>query len=51
MNDALSTVRQVLKIVGMVLVVVALLKLFGVQIPIRANLIELAAIAIACLHA
>jgi uncharacterized membrane protein len=50
-NDALGTVRTVLKIIGLCIAVVAVAKLFGVQIPIRASIIELAAVALACAHA
>jgi len=50
-NDALSTVRNVIKVMGLAIACVAAAKLFGVQIPMRASIIELAAVAIACAHA
>lgn len=44
MDQALSTIRQVLKIVGLVVACLALAKLAGVGMPIRASIIELAAV-------
>lgn len=50
-NEALGTVRTIIKAIGLALACVAAAKLFGVQIPIRASIIEFAAVAIACAHA
>jgi hypothetical protein len=50
-DQVLSTVRQIIKAIGLVIACVAVAKLLGVQIPIRAGIIELAAVAIACAHA
>jgi hypothetical protein len=51
LDQALAGVRQIIKIIGLVIACVAVAKLLGVQIPIRAGIIELAAVAIACAHA
>lgn len=50
-NGALGSVRSIIKAIGLVLACVAVAKLFGVQIPIRAGILEIAAVAIACAHA
>ena len=51
LNSSLAPVRDILKAIALVIACVALAKLFGVQMPIRASVIELAAVAIACAHA
>jgi len=50
-NDALGTIRTVLKLIGLAIACIAMLKLFGIQIPMRGSIIELAAVAIALAHA
>ena len=50
-NDVLSNARQIIGYIGLALAVVALLKFFGVNIPMRGGVSDTALVAIACLMA
>jgi len=51
LDQSLGHIRMVIKVVGLAIACVAVAKLLGVQVPIKAGMIELAAVAIACAHA
>lgn len=48
-NDALSTFRQIIGWIGLVLAVLAMAKYFGFNAPIRGSTADTALVAIACL--
>ena len=50
-TDILSTARQIIGYIGLALAVVALLKFFGLSIPMRGSVSDTALVAIACLMA
>ena len=50
MEQTRAQIRPVVHIVGIILVVVAALKLFGIHIPVPGNISELALVGIGLLH-
>lgn len=47
-QQVLSTARQLLGIIAMIAASIAVLKVAGFGVPVRAGVLELAAVAIAC---
>lgn len=47
-NQITQTVKQVIAIVGLACAAVAVLKVMGVQVPIRASVTDLCLLAAAC---
>jgi len=46
-NQILSAVSPIFRIAAMVIAAIAALKLFGFGVPVRGNVLELAAVAVA----
>lgn len=48
LNATLQAVKQAVAILGLACAAVALIKLMGVQVPVRASITELCLVAAAC---